>query len=92
MSPNDYCISRCDFRSLICQAARSLELGQNTLDVEVQNHIQEDRDDQQGQCNQSIHIDFVADALQIFEQFLLFQGIAVCGFTDHLQLILNALE
>jgi len=67
-------------------------LGKNALEVEIEDHIEQNGQGQQGQRKQGKDVDLVADRLEIFKQFLLFEGIAIRGFSDHLQLIFNPLE
>ena len=37
-------------------------------------------------------IDLIADGLEVFQEFLLLERVAVGGFTNHLQLIFDALQ
>jgi len=66
--------------------------GQNTLDVEIENHIEQNRQGQQGERKKGKQTDLVADCLEVFKQLLLFKRIAIRGFTDHLQLVFDPFE
>ncbi len=60
--------------------------------MEIENDADDDGDGQQAEGDQRYEVDLVADALEIFNQLLLLEGVAVSGFADHFQLIFDTLE
>jgi len=67
-------------------------LGQDAKDVEIKDDVEDERNGQEAEGDESKDVDFAADDFEVFHQFLLLKGIAVGGFADHLQLIFDALE
>lgn len=70
----------------------SFPLGENPADVEKEQDVEQDGRSEEGEGEDGKNVDLVSDGLEIFKQFLLFEGIAISGFADHLELIFNALE
>lgn len=60
--------------------------------MHVEEQIQEHGDTQKSDGDDGDQIDLVADRFEIFQEFLLLQGVAVGGLSDHFQLIFKALE
>ena len=67
-------------------------LGQDAFDVQIEDDVDHDRNDEEQEGDHGKDVDLVADALEIFEEFLLFEGVAVGGFANHIELIFDALE
>jgi hypothetical protein len=60
------------------------------LDEEVD--IQAQRDEEQDQADDGEGADAAADGAEVFDELLLLEGVAVCGFADAFELIFDALE
>lgn len=67
-------------------------LGQDALDVQVEDDVDHDGNDEEQDGGHGKDVDLVADAFEVFHQLLLLEGVAVSGFADHIKLIFNALE
>ena len=66
--------------------------GQNAQYVEIKNDVEKYRYRQQTYGDDGKQVQLVAHPFQVLQQLLLFQGIAIGGFADHLKLIFDALE
>jgi hypothetical protein len=60
--------------------------------VQVEDDVDHDGDDEEQEGDHGEYVDLVADALEVFKELLLLEGVAVGGFADHLELIFDALE
>jgi hypothetical protein len=60
--------------------------------VQIEDDVDHDGDDQEQEGDHGKDVDLVTDALEIFEELLLFEGVAVGGFANHFELIFDALE
>ena len=74
------------------QLAGRNTLGQNMAELEEEKDIQRDRQAEkcQGDIGEDVHPG--TNRLQILQQFLLFQSVAVGGFTHLVQLVLDLFE
>ena len=71
---------------------RIAALGQDALDVEVEDDVDHDGDDEEQEGDHGKDVDLVANPFEVFEELLLLEGVAVSGFADHFELIFDALE
>ena len=60
--------------------------------MQIEDYIDHDGDDEKQDGYHGEEVDFVADSLEVFEELLLFEGVAVGCFADHLELIFDAFE
>ena len=67
-------------------------LGQDALDVQVEDDVDHDGDDEEQEGDHGEYVDLVADALEVFKELLLLESVAVGGFAHRLKLIFDAFE
>ena len=84
-------------RKLANQAARPFQdewagLVQDVLELEDQVAIEDEGSQQQEEADDGEGAEATADRAQIFDQLLLFEGVAVGGFADALEVILDTFQ
>jgi hypothetical protein len=77
---------------VVSQHRRAFASAENVLKLDQEINVQAQGDGQQNQSDDGEGADTAADGAQVFDKFLLLQGITVGGFADALQLVFDALE
>jgi hypothetical protein len=65
---------------------------QDALELEDQVSVENQGEKKKGEADDGEGADAAADGAEVFDELLLFEGIAVCGFSDVLELVFDALK
>ena len=60
--------------------------------MEIEDDVDGDGDGEKAESNEGYEVDLVADALEVFHEFLLLECVSVGGFANHFELVFDALE
>jgi len=73
-------------------AAAGLLLAQDVHELNKEVNVESERQGEDDDAGDGEIADAVTDGAEVFDHFLLFEGVAVGGFADALELIFDALE